>query len=124
MAIYLKRIYEPATARDGYRVLVDRLWPRGISKAQAAIAVWLRDVAPSAALRTWFNHDPTRWTEFRTRYRAELRKKQKVLGPLLARAKKGPLTLLYAARNERYNHAVALKALLGTRLRSTRSSRT
>lgn len=120
MAIALKRIYEPATPRDGYRVLVDRLWPRGVSKTKAAVELWLREVAPSTALRTWFQHDPVRWPEFRARYQAELRGHSRVLGPLIAKAKKGRLTLLYSARDERHNQAVVLKAFLAAKLRSTK----
>ena len=119
MAIRIKRIYEPAEQGDGYRVLVDRLWPRGVSKAGAAIDLWLRDVAPSSALRVWFGHDPARWTEFRARYHAELRKNSKALAPLVERAKKSALTLLYSAHDERFNQAVALKAYLDKQPRPT-----
>jgi len=115
MAIVIKRIYEPASSRDGYRVLVDRLWPRGVSKAKAAVDLWLREVAPSAALRIWFKHDPARWTEFRARYRAELRQHARVFAPLLAKANRGRLTLLYSARDARHNQAVVLKNFLSTR---------
>jgi len=118
MAIAIKRIYEPATPRDGYRVLVDRLWPRGVSKAKASVELWLPEVAPSTALRRWFKHDPARWTEFRARYRTELRRHTRTLGPLAARANKSRLTLLYSARDERHNQAVVLKAFLGARVRS------
>lgn len=120
MAIVIKRVYEPASARDGYRVLVDRLWPRGVSKAKAQVGLWLRDAAPSTALRRWFNHDPARWTEFRARYRAELRQHAKALSPLVARARRGRVTLVYSARDERHNQAVVLKSVLMSRLRSDR----
>jgi uncharacterized protein YeaO (DUF488 family) len=120
MTIRIKRIYEPAEQKDGYRVLVDRLWPRGLSKEKARIDLWLRDVAPSSALRIWFGHDPARWTEFRARYHAELRKNSKALAPLVERAKKGTLTLLYSAHDERFNQAVALKAYLDKRSRPPR----
>lgn len=115
MAVRVKRIYEPHAVKDGYRVLVDRLWPRGISKSEAGIDLWLRDAAPSSALRIWFGHDPSRWPEFRTRYHAELRQSTAALAPLIARAKKGTLTLLYSARDKRFNQAVALKAWLDAR---------
>jgi len=121
MAIRIKRIYEPAGPGDGFRVLVDRLWPRGVSKKKARIDLWLRDVAPSSALRIWFGHDPERWTEFRARYHAELRRNSEALAPLVERAKKGTLTLLYSARDERFNQAVALKAHLDKRPRPPRS---
>ena len=118
MPIAIKRIYEPATPGDGYRVLVDRLWPRGVSKTKAAVDLWLRDAAPSTALRTWFNHDPDKWTEFRARYQAELRRNGPALEPLASKAKKGRVTLVYSARDEHHNQAVVLKAFLATGLRS------
>lgn len=121
MAIRIKRIYEPAEQEDGFRVLVDRLWPRGVSKDKARIDLWLRDVAPSTVLRTWFGHDPDRWTKFRSRYHAELRKNSKALAPLVGRAKRGTLSLLYSARDERFNQAVALKAYLDKRPRPLRN---
>lgn len=119
MAIRIKRIYESAGPKDGYRVLVDRLWPRGLSKEKAQIDLWLRDVAPSSALRVWFGHDPARWPEFRTRYHAELRRNSEALAPLVQRAKTGVSTLLYSARDERFNQAVALKAYLDKQPRPT-----
>ena len=120
MAIHIKRIYESAEQRDGYRVLVDRLWPRGLSKEKARIDLWLRAVAPSSALRVWFGHDPARWPEFRARYHAELRRNSEALAPLVERAKRGVLTLLYSARDERFNQAAALKAHLDKRPRPPR----
>jgi uncharacterized protein YeaO (DUF488 family) len=110
--IVLKRIYEPATSKDGARVLVDRVWPRGISKADARIDLWLRDIAPTTALRKWFNHDPARWKTFCGRYGAELKKKRHLLALLRERARKEPITLLYSARDERFNQAVALRTVL------------
>lgn len=120
MAIRIKRIYEPAARGDGWRVLVDRLWPRGVSKEKARVDLWLRDVAPSTALRVWFGHDPARWAEFRRRYHAELRTKSDALARLIQEAKTGTLTLLYSARDERFNQAAALKAYLDRRGRSRR----
>ncbi len=117
MAIRTKRIYEPAARRDGWRVLVDRLWPRGLSKGKARIDLWLPDVAPSSVLRIWFGHDPERWTEFRARYHAGLCNNSTALAPLIERARKGTLTLLYSARDERFNQAVALKAYLDKQTR-------
>jgi uncharacterized protein YeaO (DUF488 family) len=110
--IAVKRIYEPAAKSDGFRVLVDRLWPRGISKTKAKIDLWLPDVGPSTALRRWFNHDPARWTEFRRRYHSELKKKTELLVELKTQAKKGTVTLLYSAKDERHNQAVALRSFL------------
>lgn len=112
--VRLKRAYEPAEASDGMRVLVDRLWPRGVSKDAARIDKWAKNIAPSAELRTWFGHDPARWTEFRRRYLAELRDNPGLLGRLRGLARKGPITLVYSARDQRHNDAVVLRgALLG-----------
>ena len=108
----VKRVYEPAARADGFRVLVDRVWPRGVSKSTAAIDQWMKDVAPSTGLRQWFGHDPERWTEFRHRYRAELARRPELLKELRTLARKGPLTLVYAARDERHNQAVVLRERL------------
>jgi uncharacterized protein YeaO (DUF488 family) len=108
----IKRVYEPAEASDGRRVLVDRLWPRGISKERARIDKWLKETAPSTELRKWFSHDPSKWAEFQRRYAAELQGKEAVLDALRAEAKKGTVTLLYGAKDVEHNQAVALKALL------------
>lgn len=110
--IHLKRAYSPPTAADGTRILVDRLWPRGLRKADAAIDRWLKDVAPSTELRRWFGHDPARWTAFRRRYRAELSHETELLNELRTMARKGPLTLVYAARDELHNEAVVLRDVL------------
>lgn len=112
MKILVKRIYEPADESDGFRVLVDRLWPRGMSKARAALDLWLPDLGPSTELRQWFNHDPARWDEFRRRYQAELKEKGALLAAITAQAKTNPVTLLYSANDEEHNQAVALKELL------------
>lgn len=123
MAIAIKRVYEPAERTDGYRVLVDRIWPRGMSKDAAHIDEWLQEVAPSTALRQWFNHDPARWETFRARYLVELQEQSELLASLAARAKKARVTLLYSARDERFNQAVVLRDYLrnapsaGTKLR-------
>lgn len=123
MPVYAKRIYDASEPSDGYRILVDRLWPRGMKKTEAPIDEWLREVAPSTALRTWFDHDPSRWSGFLSRYYTELRKAPAVVQPLIDRAKKGPVTLLYAAREERLNHAVALKAFLEDAILARSSAR-
>lgn len=109
-AIRVKRVYEAAGPRDGYRVLVDRIWPRGISREKARIDVWFKSVAPSTELRKWFAHDPLRWDGFRKRYFAELKKHPEGLEELLLRA--GRLTLVYSARDLKHNQAVALKQYL------------
>ncbi|GAA5234487.1 DUF488 domain-containing protein [Verticiella sediminum] len=114
--IRTKRIYEAAVDDDGARVLVDRLWPRGIRKADAHLHAWMKDVAPSNELRRWFGHDPERWEAFRTRYRAELEHAGDALRPLLDLAREGRLTLLYGARDEKHNQAVVLAELLKERL--------
>lgn len=111
-SVRIKRIYEPAAGGDGYRILVDRLWPRGVSKVAARIDLWMRDIAPSTALRRWFNHDPARWEEFRRRYQVELREQQPLLDVIRARAKEGPVTLLYSARDEQLNQAVVLQRIV------------
>lgn len=110
--ILVKRIYEPAGTSDGFRVLVDRIWPRGIAKADAKLHLWLRDIGPSTALRTWFNHDPSRWTEFQRRYHAELKQQSTVLATITAQANTSPVTLLYSAKDEQHNQAVALRSFL------------
>ncbi len=108
----LKRAYEPAEAEDGTRVLIDRLWPRGVSKDQAAIDLWLKDLAPSTALRKWFGHDPARWAEFQRHYAEELQQHPEPFGQLHDLAQKGRVTLVYAARDEAHNDAVVLHRLL------------
>ncbi len=112
--IALKRIYAPPDPADGYRVLVDRLWPRGLRRENAAIAAWLKELAPSNELRRWFQHEEARWQEFRTRYLAELAAPDKAaqLEDLRQRAKSGTVTLLYAARNETENNAIVLREVL------------
>jgi uncharacterized protein YeaO (DUF488 family) len=110
--IRLKRAYEPPRQEDGIRVLVDRLWPRGLRKADAAIDRWPKEIAPSTELRRWFGHDPSRWEEFRRRYRAELSSHSELLAELRGFAHKGPLTLVYSARDEDHNDAVVLRELL------------
>jgi uncharacterized protein YeaO (DUF488 family) len=114
--VKLKRAYEGPAAQDGTRILIDRLWPRGVKKADAAIDQWAKDIAPSAELRKWFGHDPARWQAFRNRYAAEIREHRDSIGKLRALARQGPVTLVYAACNETHNDAVALRGfLLGRR---------
>ncbi|OGU70168.1 MAG: hypothetical protein A2V93_03810 [Ignavibacteria bacterium RBG_16_34_14] len=107
--IHIKRIYEPASPRDGYRVLVDRLWPRGIKKEDASINLWLKEIGPSSELRKWFSHDPEKWKAFRMKYFKELDGKKELIESLIKNAKKQKLTLLYSAKEERFNNAAALK---------------
>lgn len=110
--IRTKRIYEPAAAADGTRVLVDRVWPRGVTKEEAALDLWLKDVAPTTALRKWFGHKPERWEEFVRRYHHELNADSDAVTQLRHLAARGPLTLLYGARDEEHNNAVALAAYI------------
>ena len=110
MKIKMKRAYDKPEKQDGYRVLVDRIWPRGIKKQDAQIDEWLKDAAPSAELRKWFGHQPEKWEEFKKRYFEELSAKKDVLAPLLK--KKNTVTLVYAAKEEKYNNAAALKEYL------------
>ncbi len=115
--IRLKRAYEAPAAADGTRVLIDRLWPRGVTKAEAAIDHWFRDLGPSTELRKWFGHDPALFTEFRRRYAAELKRQGELLDELLQIASHGRLTLVYSAHDEKHNDAVVLKEVLAARSR-------
>ena len=112
--IRLKRVYEPPSPEDGHRYLVDRLWPRGLNRANAQLDAWLREIAPTDSLRRWFGHAGERWEEFRRRYFAELDARPTAWQPLLEVARKGTVTLLYAARDVAHNNAVALKEYLET----------
>jgi len=112
VTIKLKRAYEPPEKSDGLRILVDRLWPRGVSKTAARIDLWLKETAPSDALRKWFGHDPLKWSEFRKRYFRELEKRPEAVAQLMQHASKGVTTLVYGAKDERHNNAVALKEYL------------
>jgi uncharacterized protein YeaO (DUF488 family) len=111
-AVRVKRAYDPPSAEDGIRVLVDRLWPRGLSKASAAIDLWLKDLAPSVTLRQWFKSDPARWSEFRNRYAKELDTKTGAVAALVAACRCGRVTLLSGARDPQHNNAVALHGYL------------
>ena len=110
--IRVKRVYEPADPSDGYRVLIDHVWPRGISRERAKLDEWARELAPSDELRKWFDHKPERFTQFRARYRKELSSREDETERLRARAAQGPITVVYAARDERHNNAVVLVELL------------
>lgn len=110
--VQTKRIYEPASKSDGYRILVDRLWPRGIKKETAAIDVWMKEVAPSNELRKWFNHEADKWTQFKTKYRAELKNTAALKELHAAVEKYKTVTLLYGAKDEMHNQAVALEEML------------
>jgi uncharacterized protein YeaO (DUF488 family) len=107
--VRLKRAYEPPEKSDGTRILVDRLWPRGVSKEEAELDQWIKEISPSAELRTWFGHDPRRWDEFQSRYRAELAEHSDMVKDLRARAREGTITLVYSARDEVHNDAIVLR---------------
>jgi uncharacterized protein YeaO (DUF488 family) len=112
--IELKRAYEPSNPEDGARFLVERLWPRGVKKTDLKIDAWLRDAAPSDGLRRWFAHDPKKWPEFRRRYFAELKNHLEVIRPIRSAISRGRVTLVYSARDEEHNNALALKEYLET----------
>ena len=109
MRISLKRAYETPSRSDGCRILVERLWPRGLSKQDAKIDLWPKEAAPSTELRQWFNHDPRKWPEFKRRYFKELRSRDDSMNPILERTRSGPVTFVFASRELRFNNAVALR---------------
>lgn len=116
MTVQIKRIYDALADEDGYRVLVDRIWPRGLSKAEARVDRWLKEIAPSTELRRWFGHDPKRWDEFRRRYRGELEGSSALVQELAEKARSAPVTLLFSARDQQHNQAVVLCEWLEERL--------
>lgn len=111
MNIRIKRVYEQPDPADGTRILVDRLWPRGMTKEKAGVDLWLKNIAPSTELRKWFGHEPAKWEEFKQRYRQELRENKEQVSLLKEQLKKGPVTLLYGAKDEVHNEALVLKEL-------------
>ena len=110
--VKVKRAYEPASQSDGMRVLVDRLWPRGVKKTDAKVDEWMKDIAPSTELRKWFGHDPARWPEFWDRYAAEIKQHPEQLQHLRALASEGPLTLIFSAHDEEHNNAIVVRDLI------------
>lgn len=112
MQVSIKRVYEEPAANDGFRILVDRLWPRGLTKVRAQVDLWLPEVAPSTELRKWFDHDPLKWQKFQKRYDEELHQQPDAVARLLRELRKGPATLLYAAKDELLNHALVLQRFL------------
>lgn len=121
MDIRVKRVYERPATEDGYRILVDRLWPRGVTKEEARIDLWLKDIAPSPRLRAWFGHEPDKWLKFKARYAEELKAKKELLEQVRAHARRETTTLLFAAAEEQHNNAVALKEHLEPRPKSRAS---
>ena len=117
--IKMKRAYDPPVAEDGERILVDRLWPRGVTKESARLSSWIKDLGPTTELRKWFGHDPSRWEEFRKRYEVELLQPEKraVLSDIAERSRRGIVTLVFAAKDETRNNAVVLKDLIGRGVR-------
>ena len=113
MKMKIKRVYEAPAKEDGMRILVDRLWPRGLTKQKANIDLWLKDIAPSTELRKWFGHDPEKWKEFRKRYNEELKKNTEQIEILKKQLQKGTVTLVYGAKDEEHNEALVLKELFG-----------
>ncbi|MCG8409106.1 MAG: DUF488 family protein [Phycisphaerales bacterium] len=124
MPIALKRVYDPVSKDDGMRILVDRLWPRGLSKERAKIDQWLRDVAPSDALRKWFNHEPEKWARFKRRYFEELRGHDGIIQEIRQLASRETVTLVFAAKEKRMNNAVAFKEYVLRSRKGVRSKRT
>jgi uncharacterized protein YeaO (DUF488 family) len=116
----LKRAYAPGTRADGMRILVERLWPRGLSKKGLGVDAWLKDVGPSTGLRQWFGHDPQKWSRFRTRYFSELDSRPEVWRPIVTAARRGSVTLVYSSRDTEHNNAVALKEYLQPKIRRPR----
>jgi uncharacterized protein YeaO (DUF488 family) len=110
--VKLKRAYEAPAAEDGTRILVDRLWPRGVSKKDAALSLWMKEIAPSAELRKWFGHDPDRWNEFRRRYASEINRNSHLFDQLRSLALEGPITLIYSAHDEIHNSAIVLRDVM------------
>jgi uncharacterized protein YeaO (DUF488 family) len=117
MPIFLKRAYEKSAAEDGKRILVERLWPRGLKKAEVKIDEWLKDLAPSTELREWYSHDPAKWTEFKKRYWKELEAKKDVVLRLAKESKENKVTFVFASKEEKLNNAKALKEYIETKLR-------
>ena len=114
MNIQLKRIYEAGSKEDGYRILVDRLWPRGFTKEKAALDLWLKEIAPSNELRKWFGHDPDKWKDFQKKYQQELKQNKEAVDILKDYIQKGNVTLLYAAKDEEHNEAQVIKDFISS----------
>jgi uncharacterized protein YeaO (DUF488 family) len=112
MNIKIKRVYEQPAKDDGMRILVDRLWPRGLTKKKASVDLWLKDIAPSTELRKWFAHDPDKWKRFRARYQTEIRNNHDLIKALKRKAREGTITLIYGARDQKHNEALVLKQFL------------
>jgi uncharacterized protein YeaO (DUF488 family) len=114
--IKIKRTYDKPETEDGFRILVDRIWPRGLKKTDVQMDLWQKDIAPSSPLRKWFKHDESKWNEFKNRYYQELKNKKDSIGLLLDKTQKGTITLLYSSKEDKYNNAIALKEYLEAKL--------
>ena len=112
----IKRVYDPPSPNDGKRILIDRLWPRGLKKEDAKVDDWIKEVAPSTELRTWYGHDPKKWSEFKRRFFFELQRRQDLGEGIVSASRKGTVTLLFGSREERFNNAVALKEFVEARM--------
>jgi uncharacterized protein YeaO (DUF488 family) len=112
MNVQIKRVYEEPSTSDGKRILIDRLWPRGLTKEKAKVDLWLKEIAPSTELRQWFGHDPSKWNEFKKRYHDELKKNNEVVSKLTGLLKNSKVTLVYGAKDEEHNDAIVLKDYL------------
>ena len=121
--IKIKRVYGPPSSADGKRILIDRLWPRGLKKEEVRIDEWMKDIAPSGELRKWFGHDPEKWGEFKKRFFTELKDKKDLVDKLVSMARKGRVTLLFGSKEERFNNAVALREYIETRMKDTGSEK-
>ena len=121
--IKTKRTYDKPQPGDGLRILVDRIWPRGLKKTEFKMDLWQKDISPSSLLRKWFNHDESKWDEFKNRYYNELQDKKESIGLLLDKAEKGTITLLYSSKEDRYNNAIALKEYLEAKLKHNKCIR-
>lgn len=117
--IKIKRVYDRSSRDDGKRLLIDRLWPRGLKKEDARIDEWLKEIAPSNELRKWFNHDPNKWSEFKKRFFTELLGKRDMVEGIISTARKGTVTLLFGSKEERFNNAVALKEYIDSRMNAS-----
>jgi uncharacterized protein YeaO (DUF488 family) len=113
--IKIKRIYNPPAEDDGFRILVDRLWPRGLTKEKATVDLWLKEIAPSDQLRKWYAHDPKKWNAFRERYSKELSERKELVDSIIQKTKEGTVTFLYSSKEEKFNNAVALKQYIESR---------
>jgi uncharacterized protein YeaO (DUF488 family) len=121
--IKIKRTYDKPQPGDGLRILVDRIWPRGLKETEFKMDLWQKDISPSASLRKWFNHDESKWDEFKNRYYNELQDKKESIGLLLDKAEKGTITLLYSSKEDRYNNVIALKEYLEAKLKHNKCIR-